>query len=256
MKLLVPSFGVLVVIAWAASALADDPSACVTAYEHGQVNRRDGHFDGARADFATCTADACPAFVRERCLQFARDLEVAQPTVIVVARDAHRRDLPNARIAIDGAIADTAPSVAMRLDPGAHTFRLDAGAASVEQRIVLREGEKDRRVELVAGDLEPPKPRVTVVTTSKPVGAWIMTGVAATAFASAAAMSATGWGIYASLSSPSSCGHACTDAQVAPLRVLWPGAFVALGVGVVSGVVAVILYVTHRRPPRELAILF
>ena len=54
----------------------------------------------------------------------------------------------------------------------------------------------------------------------------------------------------------SSCGATgCTESQVEPLRFLWPASFVALGVAVVSGVVATILFVTHSREPVRSALV-
>jgi hypothetical protein len=225
--------------AFATPALAQDTNACVSAYERGQVDRRAGHFDSARASFATCTDEGCPTVVKERCVQFARDLEAAQPTVIVVVRDASGHDVAGARVALDGAAATPLPSTALRVDPGEHSLRVETSLGVSEQRVVVREGDKDRRVELTVS--EP----LVEKTTSKPVAAWAVTIGAGVALATAGVLSAAGWGIYSNLSS--SCGHSCKDSDVAPLRAIWPAAFVALGVGVVAGAIGVTLFVTHPK---------
>ncbi len=243
MRRAVVAFAVTFFGALATPAIAQDTNACVSAYERGQVDRRAGHFDSARASFATCTAEGCPMVVKERCVQFARDLESAQPTVIVVVRDHAARDVAGARVALDGAAATPLPSTALRIDPGEHTLRVETSAGAAEQHVVVREGEKDRRVELTVGatGTEP----LVEKTTSKPVAAWAFTIGAGVALATAGVLSGVGWGIYSDLSS--SCGHKCDPSQVAPLTVIWPAAFVALGVGVLAGAIGLTLFVVHPK---------
>jgi hypothetical protein len=238
------------VVAFATPAIAQDTNACVTAYEKGQVERRAGHFDGARESFATCTEEGCPSVVKERCVQFARDLEAAQPTLIVVVHDSSGRDVSAVRVALDGAAAKALPSTALRVDPGEHTLRVETDLGAAEQHVVVREGEKNRRVELAVGAT--PERLTTTTTSSKPIAAFAMTGVAGAGLLAAGVLSAVGWGIYGNLSS--TCGHGCSEDQVAPLRVIWPASFVALGVGLIAGGVAIALFAVHGKP-RESALV-
>ena len=242
---LAASFAFVIALSGAFSgpAMAQDTNACVSAYERGQVDRRAGHFDAARTSFATCTAEGCPTVVKERCVQFARDLEGAQPTLTVVVHDASGHDVSAVRVSLDGAAATPLPTTALRVDPGEHTLRVETDLGATEQHVVVREGEKNRRVELAVGAAAVEKP--TEATSSKPIAAWAMTGVGAVGLVSAGVLSAIGWGIYGNLSS--TCGHACNESQVAPLRAIWPAAFVALGVGLVAGGVGVALFAVHGK---------
>jgi hypothetical protein len=232
------------VLAFASPAIAQDTNACVSAYERGQVDRRAGHFDGAREAFATCTAEGCPSVVKERCVQFARDLEAAQPTLIVVVHDETGHDVGAVRVALDGAAASPLPSTALRVDPGEHTLRVETGLGNAEQRLVVREGEKNRRVELAVGRAIIARMEPTPSSTT-PIAAWTFTGIGALGVVTAGVLSAVGWGMYGNLSSQ--CGHQCSDDRVAPLRTVWTAAFIPLGIGLIAGGVAVALFVSHGK---------
>src|SRR5262249_30232126 len=72
------------------------------------------------------------------------------PSIVVAATAPDGTDTLDVTLLIDGKqIATRLPSTSLNLDPGEHVIRLEhAGWASVEQRVVLREREKDRRVML------------------------------------------------------------------------------------------------------------
>jgi hypothetical protein len=131
----------------------------------------------------------------------------------------------------------------------------------MEAQILVREGERERRVEMTeassnakdssersARHSEPPRdfdarPR------QRPVAGWVLAGVSAVAFVGAAATSAAGWGIRSHL--VGTCSPECSEAQVQPLRVLWPVSFAALGVGIVSGIAAAALLLGPRDASTE-----
>jgi hypothetical protein len=238
------------IASWPVVALADDTkAACVVHHEQGQVSRRAGKFDAARQEFAFCTGDVCPAPVRRRCVTFLEELDAAQPTVVVAVHDAEGHDVARGlTMAIDGGTPVEVLATAIRVDPGEHILQIRRGGlAPVERRVVVREGDKERRIDVVVGSepslaLADPGRRAAPVSTT----AWVLVGVSAVAFTGAGVTSAVGWGIHTHLAS--SCSPACTENQVEPLRVLWPASFVALGVGVVSGAVALTLVLTGRGP--------
>jgi hypothetical protein len=228
----------------------DDNAACLAAHEGGQIARRAGSFDQAREQFAACQRDTCPAVLRARCAEFARELESAQPSIVVIARNAHGDDLGNASVALDGAppVGVGELAVARRLNPGVHVLHVEApGLLPTDKTITLPEGVKDMQVVV---SLDPPKlapvePAPVVPLPAPPAqpskrAAWAFAIGSGVSLVAAGTLSGVGWGIHTSLSS--SCGTMCTDSQVEPLRALWPASFVALGVGVASGVVAAILF--------------
>ena len=72
------------------------------------------------------------------------------PSVLVIAKDPQGSDTVDVRLVVDGRrVADRLPATAVEMDPGEHALRLEhAGWPSVERRVVVREGEKDRHVAL------------------------------------------------------------------------------------------------------------
>jgi hypothetical protein len=151
---------------------------------------------------------------------------------------------------IDGGSPRDVPTTALRVDPGEHVLVVSTGVSSpIERPFVVREGERDKRIDLVLGAdrsqstvVAAPGPRM-VSTTAR-----VLFGVSAVSLLGAGTTSAVGWGIRSHLAS--TCSPTCTASQVEPLRVLWPTSFIALGVGVVSGALAATLVLTNRVPNR------
>ena len=124
----------------AGAARADDTADCVAAHEQGQLARRDGRFDRAREDFAACQRDVCPSVIRPRCAEFARELEAAQPTLVIVVRGADGSDPSDARVQVDGAPFAAVSAVALRLNPGKHALHVEAtGYLPADKVVVLPE---------------------------------------------------------------------------------------------------------------------
>jgi hypothetical protein len=199
-------------------------------------------------------ADACPALVRDRCMEFATKLDREQPTVVVVARDERGADVPDARILVDGAVAREARGTAIGLDPGDHVLRAEAaGRKPIEERIMVRVREKDRRVEIVlARALSPESPRRTPPPERPTTLAWTLAVTSGVALVAAGGMSVAGWAMRSNLES--SCKPNCSEGKVAPIKALWIGSFVALGIAVASGVAAAVLLTSGGRPERTGAI--
>jgi hypothetical protein len=250
---------------FAGTALADEKTDCIAAHENGQVARRAGHFDRAREAFAACQADACPSLVRSRCADFARELEAAQPSIVVVVVDDHGGPAGDARISIDGGSLAPPAALAVRLDPAKHTVHAEApGFLSTDKTVTVPEGLKNMEVlvtlarptasaQLIAAGFEAAGPTPTTAPSSdRNTPAWGFAIAGGVGLVGAGALSATGWVIHGNLKS--SCGSTaagCTSDQVEPLRVIWPASFVALGVGVASAVVATVLFATHSNSPKH-----
>jgi hypothetical protein len=246
-------------IIFPASAWGDEKADCMTAHEEGQVARRAGRFDRAREAFAVCQRDVCPAVLRTRCADFARDLEAAQPSVVVMVRDKQGADIGEAHVGLDGAAPVSASTLTLgvRLNPGAHVLRVDApGFLPAEKTITLPEGVKDMQAIV---SLDRPKgaalpPGAESMPQGPKTAAWGFAIGSGVSLVAAGVLTGVGWGIHSSLES--SCAPNCTDSQAEPLRVIWPASFVALGVGVVSGIVATILFTKHpqERTPSALVL--
>jgi hypothetical protein len=257
----------LVVVALASlvapsSAPADEKSECIAAHEEGQLARRDGRFDRAREAFAICQADACPALIRSRCAEFARDLEAAQPTMVILVRDARGGDIGDARVGIDGGPPASMSAVALRLNPGKHRLHVEApGFLPVDRTVMLPESVKDMQV-IVSMQSNAPSPAVPPKEIQPPppppdrpkTAAWAFAIGSGVSLLAAGGLSAAGWAVHSNLQE--SCGATgCTDSQVEPLRILWPASFAALGVGVVTGIVAAVLFSSGSRPTTASALI-
>jgi hypothetical protein len=242
-------------------ARADEKVDCVAAHEDGQVARRAGRFDRAREAFTVCQNDACPAAVRTRCAEFARDLEAAQPSIVVVVQDARGADAGDARVSVDGAPPTAIPAMALRLNPGAHVLRVEApGFLPADKTITLPEGFKNMQAIMTLERQRPPAaalPAPTVApagpaltepsgSTARATAAWAFAIGGGVSLAGAGVLSAVGWATHSSLKS--SCGSTedgCSSSQVEPLRTLWPASFVALSVGIASAIASAVLFTTH-----------
>jgi hypothetical protein len=130
----------------AAKAADDDKQKCVAAYEDGQRLRKDGKLSAAREKFLFCAQDVCTA-ARKDCTIWLGEVEQLTPSIIPVAT-ADGKDVVQVRILVDGIpLVDRLDGKAIRLDPGAHAFRFEAkGYLPHDEQILIREGEKNRRV--------------------------------------------------------------------------------------------------------------
>ena len=193
--------------------------------------------------------EECPSIVRDDCVPWLVELDRAQPSVVVHARDEAGRDLVAVHVEIDGrTVAEALDGNPIPVDPGTHTVRCEAtGRAPSEQRILVAQGDKGRplTVDLPApAALPSPAAAAAVKPTGPPIAAYATGGIAL----------APPWGVrtprgHRLLGQESfldaGCGqtHSCSDAvKVAPTRTQFIGAGVALGVGVVATAVTIGLF--------------
>jgi hypothetical protein len=142
----------------AVPARADD-AACIAASEQSLALRRQGRLHDTLQQLAICADAACPAEVKAECSQRVAAADAAMPTLILAAKDGAGNDLSVVTVWMDGApLASALDGRPLAIDPGEHSFRFEApGQPPVEKKLVLREGEKDRRESVVLG-LPPPPP--------------------------------------------------------------------------------------------------
>lgn len=230
------------------SSAADDKEVCVRAVEHAQNARLDGKLREAREGFVTCARPVCPAAIREDCTRWVAEVDASLPSVVFEAVWANGSDVTGMTVLLDGApVAGAEKGRAIAVDPGEHTFRFEtAGAAPVETRNVVREGEKNRPIHVVFTS-NAPEPTATVVApvpapspsqASAPPGLWrqpptetrpgsttrapvptsvfVLGGVAVAGFVSFAYLGLAGTGRLDSLRS--SCIHSCNPSDVDSAR--------------------------------------
>jgi len=174
-------------------------------------------------------------------------VENAIPSVVLAARDPRGRDLAEIRVTLDGRpLVDHLDARAVALDPGPHVFTfVTRRGAVVEQRALLREGEKAReiRVELPSEEPEPPTPSAPQQASGStlwPAYALAGTGIAALGLFSYFALS--GRSDYVD------CRSSCTSGQRDTVAQKFVGADVALGVSVLALGTGLYWFLTNRTP--------
>jgi hypothetical protein len=138
----------LALATWTASARADEKRACVTSFEDAQRLRKENKLGASREHLLRCVQETCPAVVRDYCRSWLEDVDKAQPTIVVVARDGEGRDVGDVKMTLDGRpVAGQVVGAAIAVDPGEHALRFERDASPpVEEKLVAREGEKLRQV--------------------------------------------------------------------------------------------------------------
>jgi hypothetical protein len=121
--------------------------ACMDAHGRGQDLRELGKFSGAREQFLKCAQSACPAMIQSDCARFGDELQHVVPTVTFAARDADGKDVPDTTVFVDDVQVTTRlDGRAFELDPGSRTIRFVHDGKTVEQKVVVSQGEKGRMI--------------------------------------------------------------------------------------------------------------
>ena len=158
-----------------------DVEACFAAAEKAQPLMKQRKLRAAQHALEVCARESCPRAARTDCRTWLADVTRAEPTVVFVAREerpnGESRAVDDVRVSVDGEVLVPArlEVSGVSLDPGVHTLTfVHAGFDAVEQRIDVREGERDREVDVVfrasaplAGT--PPAPPVPVLPPDRPV---------------------------------------------------------------------------------------
>jgi hypothetical protein len=251
----VVSFAVLQALSLG-EARADDKQQCISASDQGQELRDNGNYRRAREAFASCARAACPALVRRDCAQWQAELEESWPSVVVSARDERGNDLADVQVLLDGeplvAKLDGRP---VRVDPGEHKLRIEAdGHPPIEQRLVVRAGEKNRVIEVriaSTGDASVQTDHATApgesesALNAKRTSALVFGGLALVAFGTEAYFGLSGMSDRNGLlSQPCAQTSTCSASAVDSIRTKFTVADIALGVGLASGALSVYLFLT------------
>lgn len=142
-----------------------DRKACLAAVDEGQKNRDEGKLAQAKKQFLTCSAKTCGAAVSKQCEQWYEEVDKDVPSVLFRAKDGAGKEIVDVKVLVDGAkVSDSISAQPLTLDPKEHTIRFEkADGTGVEDKFVLRVGEKNRMIELAfpAPAVAAPPPPVT-----------------------------------------------------------------------------------------------
>jgi hypothetical protein len=222
-------------------------TACLAAHEDALALRAQKQPHAAREKLVACARVECPTVVRKECGEQLALVEKDAPTVVLEARDESGADTTAVKVSMDGRpLVPRLTGAAVDVEPGEHLFRFEREAgAPVEQRVLVVEGEKNRKVvadfaSLIAKPAPADAARPSSVEPRHvPVVAYVVGGVALAAFGSFAFFALSGKGTENDLAS--SCSPSCSDAQLAPVKRDYLIADVSLGIGVVAAVASVLL---------------
>jgi hypothetical protein len=229
-----------------------------TAAESAEKLREEKHLLHAREALLRCARETCPKIVRVDCLKWIAEVEAAQPTVVIRARDAGGHDLVDARVTLDGeVVASGLDGHALALDPGPHELRVDASSSGLEVRretFVVSEGEKNRVVLVTLSLPVAPPPAASQAPTSVVVAPapapmassspwpWIAGGVGAAGLATFVVFQLIAHSAYSDLEKGCGVTSTCPSRDVDPVRTKLVISGVGLGVGVLGiGAAAVLL---------------
>ena len=143
----------LLLSARAARAANPTKLQCITANEDADAQRKKGQLRAARASLLTCANAACPRLVRDDCNMRIGEVDAAIPTVTFTAKNG-AQDTTAVTVAMDGeSLAKEADGKPINVDPGEHSFTYTlAGFPPQTEKIVIREGEKARHINIQFGD--------------------------------------------------------------------------------------------------------
>lgn len=243
-------------------------SECLGAYTSGQQLKKRGELKAARDKLLVCSRDPCPTALQADCNEWLSEVQRLQPSIVVVASDPSGRELTDVKVFVDDVeVASRLDGRALDVDPGNRRLRFEAeGFEPVTQEMLLREGQKAREVTVRfsgAGEkpstggstipVVPPKPEGP---SKRPVPwtVWALGGLSAVALGAFAGFGIAGVSERSDLLD--TCGRRCTDDQKASVDQKFFVADVALGVAVVAGAAAAVLFFTRgasAHPPSTTA---
>lgn len=247
----------------ARSSNAADPKDCSRSYEAVQRLRRDGKLRESEKAALVCAADSCPNFLRTDCLTWLDEIRKSLPSIAVSVVDRNGCDETAAKVSVDGEVLAThLDGRALPVDFGKRLVRVELADGSVnEQRIVLTEGEKNRRL---AVRFAPPDvrckrdapaaqpaasiaPRDEAPRRSGSGRSGLVYALGGVGLASLAVGGTFGVIAFSRASSFNSCRPECTQSDVAGWRTQFFVADILTGVGLASVALAAILYAGATR---------
>jgi hypothetical protein len=227
---------------------APTKDACIDAYRHNQPLRRDGRLLEARSELLICARDPCPPALQKDCLEWLADLDARLPSVLLGATNAQGDDVVDVTVTMDNRDVTTRlDGRPIPVDPGPHQFRFErAGARAVVREVVVKEGEKGRRVDarlvpvLVAPAPPPPKHRPLT---------WPTIALGAAGSAGLVTAFVVGFVGVADRANLGSCKGTCTADQVGNVRTLFNVADVTGGASIVLLGAATVFFVLRPSVP-------
>jgi hypothetical protein len=223
--------------------------ACYAAATDAQRLRKDVRLVEARDKLLVCARTSCPSDAAKLCNQWLAEVTAAIPTLVVSAKDAAGRDVPDVRVMLDGKLlADKLDGMAIPVDPGTYRLRCEhSGSGAVEQQLVVHEGEKNRLVSITFGGAAAPTALASsAVEPERPPSrgggssalGWAVTGLGVASLGVFGYLAIAGQVRYDKW-----VGDQRPQGEASSLQAQRVAAFVTLGVGVIASAVGLWLVV-------------
>lgn len=232
---------------------AGGKQACFDAYPEAQKLRKAGKLRAARAQLVTCSQDACPTAVKKDCTQWLGDVTAELPSVLIAATDPSGADTAAVRVLVDGdVVAERLDGKPIELDPGEHALRFEHAGKVVEQSVVIRQSEKNRKLTAsfapksapaVTTTTQPPPAPPSEAPRPTPTSVYVLGGVGVVSLAVGTYFYFAQKSLHDDLTGR--CAPACSPDEVSPLKTKQTIAGVGAGVGVAALVAATVLYVSR-----------
>ncbi|MBK6517558.1 MAG: hypothetical protein IPM79_09930 [Polyangiaceae bacterium] len=234
----------MVVGASTSSAMAVDKKQCVASYEKAQELRASGALGAAREQLLVCADPSCPKASQVDCTTWLAEVDGAMPSLLLVVTDASGQDLTDVEVTLDGKpFVSRIDGKAVPVDPGPHELTFTApDSEPLKKSVVVREGEKSRRVEVSLGKMassQEPKPEETSGGGAIHPATWVLGGVGVAGIGLFGVMA--GLGVAEKADAKDTCAPRCTDETVESIETKFLVGDVALLIGGVSLVAAVIV---------------
>jgi hypothetical protein len=243
-------------LAFAPSARSTEPPddenrACFAAVDDGQRLRIAHRLVEARERFVTCARPVCPSLFRSDCAEWLSQVQKALPSVVLGAKDPAGQDLIDVRVFVDGRpTVDKLEGTSSDVDPGPHVFRFEwEGHGVVEQRAVVREGEKDRQITVAFSDATSAQTRPPGSRSTTPVGVFLLGGLGIAGGAAFAALYASTAGSVSQLRT--TCAPNCSNGAVEAQEIKYGLGYASLAVGIASIGVATTWFILSRSKAGE-----
>jgi hypothetical protein len=223
----------------ASPAAADDLSECFDKHEEAQQLRQGGKILAARDELDVCTRAVCPEPVRQDCSLWLDELNAAQPTLVVVARDAKDgATMRDVRLWIDdAAVAEQLTGTSLPVDPGERKLRLQARDGRVmETKLLIVEGDKGRRVVVTFPAPAPPRPAPEPPPKAPHPTVWVFTALGVAGLVGFGVLAGVGYAKEQDYAEE--CAPNCSEDQIDEVQRLYIAGDVLGAFGVVCGVVA------------------
>ncbi len=127
-----------------------DQAQCLSAFDQAQSLRGEGKLIAAHKQLEICASAGCPEVVTSKCFPWLEEVTAALPSIVIAAQDHAGADVIDVKVTSDGQVlAESLDGRPIMVDPGAHKLRFERpGSPALEQQIVAREGEKNRRIDI------------------------------------------------------------------------------------------------------------